>query len=125
MGGAWECMICFIRKILHALISSQTLNDEGLTTFMAKVEAILNSRPLVPEMYDEKGQEAFTPNHLLLFKGITNLILRIFDKKHCYARRRWAQIQYTSNQLWCRWIKKFLPNFLRGKIGFRKIGICN
>ena len=43
MGGAWERMIRSIRKILNALIGSQTLNDEGLVTFMTEVEAILNS----------------------------------------------------------------------------------
>ena len=55
MGGAWEHMIRCIRKILNALNGSQTLNDEGLVTFMTEVEAILNSRLLVPVMYDGKG----------------------------------------------------------------------
>ena len=119
MGGAWECMICSIRKILNALIGSQTLNDEGLVTFMTEVEAILNSRPLVPVMYDDKGQKPLTPNHLLLFKGNPNLLPGFFDKKHCCTCRRWAQIQHMSNQFWCRWIKEFLT-FLRGKNGFRK-----
>ena len=68
MDGAWERMIRSIRKILKALIGSQILNDEGLVTFMTEVEAILNSRLLVPVMYDDKGQEPLTPNHLLLFK---------------------------------------------------------
>ena len=76
MGGAWERMIRSICKILNALIGSQTLNDEGLVTFMTEVEAILNSRPLVPVMYDDKGQEPLTSN------------------QHCYTRRRWAQIQH-------------------------------
>ena len=110
MGGAWERMIHSIRKILIALIGSQTLNDEGLVTFMTEVETILNSRPLVPVMYDDKGQKPLIPNHLLLFKGNPNLPPGLFDQKHCYTRRRWAQIQYMSNQFWCRRIKEFLPN---------------
>ena len=65
MGGAWERMIRLLRKILNALIGSQTLNDEGLITFMTEIEAILNFRPLVPVMHDDKGQEPLTPNHLL------------------------------------------------------------
>ena len=120
MGGAWERMIRSIRKILNALIGCQTLNDEGLVTFMTEVEAILNSRPLVPVMYDDKGQEPLTPNHLLLFKGNPNLPPDLFDKKHCYTRRRWAQIQYMSNQFWCRWIKEFLPNLSQRQKWFQK-----
>ena len=56
---------------------------------MTEVEAVLNSRPLVPVMYDEKGQELLTPNHLILFKGTLNLPSGLFDKKHfCTSRRR-------------------------------------
>ena len=43
MGGAWERIIRYIRKILTALIGSQTLNHEELITFMTKIEAMLNS----------------------------------------------------------------------------------
>ena len=87
---------------------------------MTEVEAILNSRPLVPVMYDDKGQEPLTPNHLLLFKGNPNLLPGLFDKKHCCTRRCWAQIQYMSNQFWCRWIKKFLPNLSQRQKWFQK-----
>ena len=120
MGGAWERMIRSIHEILNALIGCQTLNEEGLVTFMTKVEAILNSRPLVPVMYDDKGQEPLPPNHLLLFKGNPNLLPGLFDKKHCYTRRCWAQIQYMSNQFWCHWIKEFLPNLSQRQKWFQK-----
>ena len=82
MGGAWKRMICSISKILNTLIGSQTLNDEVLVTFMTKVEAILSSRPLVTVMYNDKGQEPLTPNHLLFFKGNPNLPPGPFAKKY-------------------------------------------
>ena len=41
MGGAWEHMICSIRKILRNLLVTQTLNDEGCLTLMAEVDAII------------------------------------------------------------------------------------
>ena len=120
MDGAWERMIRSIGKILNALVGSQALNDEGLVTFMTEVKTILNSRPLVPVMYDDKEQKPLTPNHLLLFKGNPNLPRGLLDKKHCYTRRRWAQIQYMSNQFWCRWIKEFLPNLSQRQKWFQK-----
>ena len=85
---------------------------------MTEVEAILNSRPLVPVMYDDKGQEPLTPNQLLIFKGNPNVPPGLFDKKHCYMHRRWAQIQYMSNQFWCRSIKEFIPNLSQKKKWF-------
>ena len=46
MGGIWERMIRSVRKVLNALLKNQSPNDEGLSTLMCEVEAILNSRPL-------------------------------------------------------------------------------
>ena len=71
-------------------------------------------------MYDDKGQEPLTPNHLLLFKSKPNLAPSLFDKKHCYTHRRWGQIQYMSNQFWCRWMKEFLPNLFQRQKLFQK-----
>ena len=69
---------------------------------MTEVEGILNSRPLVPIMFDDSTQnEPLTPNHLLLLRGTANLPPDLFSKKDCYARRRWAQVQFLSNQFWC------------------------
>ena len=45
-GDAWERCIRTIRKVLNALLREQTLNDESLLTLMAKVESVINSRPL-------------------------------------------------------------------------------
>ena len=109
-GGAWERMICSIRRILGGLLGNQTLNDENCLTLMAEVESILNSRPLVPISFTDLEQEPLTPNHLLLLRESPNLPPGIFSKDSCYSRRRWAQVQYLANQFWQRWIKEFLPN---------------
>ena len=103
-------MIRSIRKILKSLIKTQTVNDEGLVTLITEVESIINSRPLVPVLFDAKSDSPLTPNHLLLFRDNPNLPPGLFDENDCYARRRWAQIQYLSNQFWRRWLKEFLPN---------------
>ena len=67
MGEAWDRMIRSVRSILTALTRDQTLDDEAFSTFMAEVEGILNSRPLVPIMFDDSTQnELLTPNLLLL-----------------------------------------------------------
>ena len=64
MGGAWERMIRSIRRILAALMTTQTLTDEALTTLMVEVEGIINSRPLVPVIMDPKDMEPPTPDYL-------------------------------------------------------------
>jgi len=69
MGGIWERMIRSVRKVLNALLKNQSPNDEGLSTLMCEVEAILNSRPLTKVSDDLNELQAFSPNHLLLLRA--------------------------------------------------------
>ena len=105
-------MIRSIRKILKGILGAQTLNDEGLLTFITEVESIINSRPLVPVSFSDTSQDPLTPNHLLLLRGNPNLPPGLFFKEDCYTRRRWAQIQFLANQFWKRWMDEFVPNLL-------------
>ena len=110
MGGAWERIIRSVRKILNALMGTQTLSNEGFLTLIAEVEAMLNSRPLVPIILDASSYEPLTPNHLLLLRNCPNLSPGQFQNEDYYTRRRWAEIQHLSNQFWKRWLSEFLPN---------------
>lgn len=46
MGGAWEQMIHSVQQILKAILKEQLFSDKVLSTVMAEVVNILNSRPL-------------------------------------------------------------------------------
>ncbi|PIK44593.1 hypothetical protein BSL78_18553 [Apostichopus japonicus] len=63
-GGAWERLIRSVRRILRGVLRQQTVTDEVLTTVLAEVESILNSRPLTDFSSDPKDEEPLTPNHL-------------------------------------------------------------
>nr|XP_039256260.1 uncharacterized protein LOC120332980 [Styela clava] len=107
-GGCYERLIRSVRKILVALLHDQLVSDEALAIF-CEVESQLNSRPITPISFDPKDDEPLTPNHLLLLNPTSNLPPGIFDKKDCYTRRRWRQIQYLADQFWIRWTKEYLP----------------
>ena len=68
-GGVWECCIRTVRKVLNAVLKEQALDDEGLSTLMCEVEAIVNSRPITKSSDAPKDCEALTPNHLLLLRS--------------------------------------------------------
>ena len=76
MGGAWECQIRTVRKVLDSLLSqcSTGLDDDSLRTLMYEAAAIVNSRPLTAEtVSDPLSLNPLTPNQLLTMK--TDLIL--------------------------------------------------
>lgn len=72
MGGAWERLIEVVRPILDALLAKDgatRLTHEVLTTLMAEIMAIMNSRPLVPISYDAEIPEILSPATLLTQKA--------------------------------------------------------
>ena len=71
-------------------------------------------------MFDDSTQnEPLTPNHFVLLRGTANLAPGLFSKGDCYTRRRWAQIQFLSNQFWCKWVNEFMPNLTQRQKRFQ------
>ena len=109
MGGAWKRLICLTRRISCALMKKQVVTDEVLNILMAKTKSILDSRPLVPIIFD-LDKEPLTPSQLLLLRGSVNLPPGPFQRRNSCARQRWAQTQYLADEFWRRWVKEFLQN---------------
>ena len=109
MGGVWERLIRTVRKVLRAVMKEQVVDDEGLSTLLCVVEAIVNGRPLTTVSADPKDLESLTPNHLLLLRSGPSLPPGCFVKEDLYTRRRWRQVQYMANLFWSRWVKEYLP----------------
>lgn len=64
-GGAWERII---RKALPSVLHQQTLDDEGLHTFLCELEAILNDLPITKVSEVPNDLETLNPNHLLTMR---------------------------------------------------------
>ena len=63
MGGVWEQQIHSARNILSSLLKThgRSFNDEALSTLMAEVEAVMNSRPLTVELLSDGISTATMP----------------------------------------------------------------
>ncbi len=109
-GGVWERCIRTVRKVLNAVMKEQVIDDEGLSTLMCEVEAIVNSRPITKSSDDPNDLEALTPNHLLLSRSGSRFPPGVFTSNDTYSRRRWRQIQHLANVFWRRWVKEYLPS---------------
>ena len=112
MGGIWERQIRSVRAVLNALLlaNGSQLNCEALRTFLCEAEAIVNSRPLTVESFnDPLSLNPITPNHLLTLK--TKVVLpppgKFLDADQ-YSRKRWRRVQHLANEFWSRWKKEFL-----------------
>ncbi|XP_064635262.1 uncharacterized protein LOC135492633 [Lineus longissimus] len=110
MGGSWERMIRSVRKVMSGILKEQVPSEDGLTTLMCEVEAIINGRPITRLSDDPEDLEPLTPNHLLLLRRGPTLPPGLFVKDDLYSKRRWRHVQYLANLFWKRWTKEYLPS---------------
>ncbi|KAI4871708.1 hypothetical protein NFI96_005782 [Prochilodus magdalenae] len=111
MGGAWERMIGVARRILDSMLqqtSPSRLTHDVLSTLMAEVTGIINSRPLTPILSDPDSPFLLTPAMLLTQKTCTLLPPPGDFKESDIHRQQWRQVQHLANIFWSRWKREYL-----------------
>ncbi|GFW21589.1 integrase catalytic domain-containing protein [Trichonephila clavipes] len=109
-GGLWEANIKSMKRILLRVAKSAIMNFEELTTLMAQIEAVLNSRPLSPLSSDPNDLNPLTPGHFL-----TNCAISSFPEPYTASdslsyHSRWKLIQSLRDTFWNRWSTKYLTH---------------
>ncbi|XP_043198764.1 uncharacterized protein LOC122368657 [Amphibalanus amphitrite] len=114
--GLSTCLFCKRRyhsslgRLLEGMTTCTSMKNETLVTFMCKVEAIINSRPLTPVSTDHLHTEPLSPNLLLLAGAGYDLVpVNLFDKTDSNSRKRWKQAAYYADMFWKRWRAEYLP----------------
>ncbi|CAG9137690.1 unnamed protein product [Plutella xylostella] len=78
-GGAWERLIRSVKTSLKVVLRERAPRDETLSTLLAEVENIVNSRPLTHVSVEAGSMEALTPNHFLLGSSSNLPQMGVFD----------------------------------------------
>lgn len=111
MGGVWERMIGIARRILDSMLLQNVkarLTHEVLTTFMADVTAVINSRPLIPVSSDPEAPLILTPAVLLTQKtGTLPPPPGDFEKVEL-LKEEWKRVQSLAETFWNRWRREYL-----------------
>ena len=107
--GVWEHQMRSACSILAALlkIHGASLNDESPHTFLAEVEAIVNTRPITSEsLSDVHSPVPLCPMQLLIMKSrVVMPPLGEFQKEDISCRKRWRRVQHLANEFWSKWKK--------------------
>lgn len=109
MGGMWERMIQTAKRVLKALLKEHVVTDEVLSTVMAEVVNIVNSRPLTCNSNSVSDDEPISPNHLLHLRPTPSLPPGVFVKGDLHCKHVWRQAQYLTGVFWQRWSNEYLP----------------
>ena len=106
-------MIGISRRILDAMLRSNTVNltHDILTTFMAEVCAIINSRPIASISYDPDAPHVISPMQLLTQKTGADPMPCVpdIDSRSMY-KASWKQVQALAKTFWKRWRDGYLSS---------------
>ena len=116
-GGAFERMVRSTKRCLKKLIGRSHISLDELTTALAEIEAVLNSRPL-SYVSSEDLDEPITPSHLILGRRLLSLPDNLdylcdpddeeftLDKNQVTSRVR--HLNNLLNHFWKRWRTEYL-----------------
>ncbi|XP_017463990.1 PREDICTED: uncharacterized protein LOC108357424, partial [Rhagoletis zephyria] len=107
-GGLWEAAVRSAKKHLYRTVGRQVLRFNQLSTLLVKIEACLNSRPLVPLHDDPSGSLALTPGDFLIGRPLNSRpeppIANNPDNRLLYSQ----QLQKMFEHFWNRWQREYL-----------------
>jgi len=118
-GGLWEAAVKSTKHHLRRVIGETKLTYEELSTFLAQVEACLNSRPLQALTDDPEDFSALTPGHFLVGAPLLAVPEPALTETKENTLSRWQPLQKMRDHFWQRWSREYLhgltsrPKWLR------------
>lgn len=115
-GGIYEAAVKSAKFHLRRVLGAKSYPYEYLLTFLAQVEAILNSRPLSALSDDPNDCQALTPGHFLINEPLVlpPPIATPTQTNYSITRIR-AEQQKMLENFWRRWQNEYLTTLLPRK----------
>ena len=109
MGGLWEAAVKSMKIHLRRVMGVRRFTFEQLTTITCRIEACLNSRPLMPiTSHDPDGLTTLTSGHFLTTKSTTIYPEDPTPLTDRQILQKWNICQGIVQQFWTRWHKEYI-----------------
>lgn len=107
-GGLWEAGIKSAKFHIRRVVGNSNLTFEELSTVLAQIEAILNSRPISALSNDPSDLSCLTPAHFLIGEPMTS-----YPEKDTAAIPEnrlsfWEKCSKIQQHFWQRWAVGYL-----------------
>ncbi|XP_055714311.1 uncharacterized protein LOC129808557 [Phlebotomus papatasi] len=107
-GGLWEAVVKSCKYHLKRVVGLTPLNFEEMSTVLAQIEAILNSRPLVQLSTDAADPTSLTPGHFLTGSALNQLPDPNLQDLSISRLDRWQLCQKLQKDFARRWKQEYL-----------------
>lgn len=126
-GGLWEASVKVAKRQLVRQLGSAMLSEEEMVTVLVKIEACMNSRPLMALSEDPNDLSALTPSHFLFQEAFTPLPEPDMLTVPFNRLGRYQLLQRHSQEFWQRWRNEYLKtlnsqHYPAGKVHQLKVG---
>lgn len=109
-GGVWEALVRSTKYHLARSVEGHLLTFEETSTLLCDIEAILNSRPIMPLNQETDNFEVLTPGHFLIGNALTEAAEPNLVAKPMNSTSRWRKITELKQRFWTRWLTEYLPS---------------
>ncbi|CAI6354007.1 unnamed protein product [Macrosiphum euphorbiae] len=107
-GGLWEAAVKSAKSLLVRIMGEHTFTLEEFNTMLCRVEAILNSRPLVPSSTDPNEVDYLSPGHFLIGQPLLAVPEEPVSPSQRSLSNRWKLINQCAQAFWRRWRDEYL-----------------
>ncbi|XP_062713303.1 uncharacterized protein LOC134290245 [Aedes albopictus] len=112
-GGLWESAIKVAKKHIYRVVGSSRYSYEDLCTLFAQIEAVMNSRPLLPMSDDPNDLAALTPGHFLTGSSLLALPDPDFRNIPTSQLDHYWKLQHLLQRFWTHWQQEYLQELQR------------
>jgi hypothetical protein len=106
-GGLWESGVRSLKYHLKRVAGKSFLVFLE-TTLLAKIEAILNSRPITMQSDDINDPQPLTPGHFLVLRPLNAVPEADVSDVNSNRLQRWDRINQMSQSFWKKWHHDYL-----------------
>ena len=107
-GGLWESGVRLIKYHIRRVVGNSIFSFPQFNTLTIQIEAIVNSRPIIPLSSDPSDLIALTPSHFLVGDVLTNIPQPRLTVPKTNLREKWQHAQQLMEHFWRRWSTQYL-----------------
>lgn len=107
-GGLWEAGVKSFKYHFKRIVGNISLTFEGMYTVIAEIEAVLNSRPLLPMSSDVSDFKYLTPGHFLIGTAMTSHPEISLSDKSVDRLKFWNVLTKIKQDFWKIWFGDYL-----------------
>lgn len=110
-GGLYERAIKSAKHHLKRVAGSRNYTFEQFNTIICQIEAILNSRPLMPLSQDTSDYSYLTPGHFLVGCPLNSYPEENLENTPTHRLRLWRLCEQARQHFWRAWSNEYLSTF--------------